>query len=100
MSINETQPILTVENLSVALPKGADRPFAVKDASFNLHAGGNPVRRRRIRLGQVRSGECADGRGARGAQGRGRHVSCSATTDLVSLAGESSSAPFAGATSR
>jgi len=36
MSSNETQPILRVENLSVALPKGADRPFAVKAASFDL----------------------------------------------------------------
>ncbi len=36
MSSNESQPILRVENLSVALPKGADRPYAVKAASFDL----------------------------------------------------------------
>jgi peptide/nickel transport system ATP-binding protein len=32
------EPILTVENLDVALPKGADRSHAVKNASFTLHA--------------------------------------------------------------
>ncbi|MDB5531370.1 MAG: microcin transporter ATP-binding protein [Devosia sp.] len=32
-------PILSVRNLSVSLPKGADRPYAVHDASFDLHAG-------------------------------------------------------------
>jgi peptide/nickel transport system ATP-binding protein len=32
-------PILRVRGLSVALPKGADRPFAVEDASFDLAEG-------------------------------------------------------------
>jgi peptide/nickel transport system ATP-binding protein len=32
-------PLLRIANLSVALPKGGDRPFAVQDISFDLHAG-------------------------------------------------------------
>ena len=35
----DQSPILSVENLSVALPKGADRPFAVESASFTLKRG-------------------------------------------------------------
>jgi peptide/nickel transport system ATP-binding protein len=31
--------LLTVENLSIALPKGADRALAVEDVSFTLNAG-------------------------------------------------------------
>ncbi|XWN32420.1 MAG: ABC transporter ATP-binding protein [Devosia sp.] len=31
--------VLSVENLTVALPKGADRAYAVKDVSFALNAG-------------------------------------------------------------
>ena len=31
-------PVLEVRNLSVALPKGADRPFAVEDISFTVGA--------------------------------------------------------------
>ena len=32
-------PVLSVENLSVRLPAGADRPFAVQDVSFAVNAG-------------------------------------------------------------
>jgi peptide/nickel transport system ATP-binding protein len=32
-------PILSVDNLTLALPPGADRRFAVENASFALHAG-------------------------------------------------------------
>jgi peptide/nickel transport system ATP-binding protein len=32
-------PLLRIQNLTVALPKGGDRPFAVRDISFDLHAG-------------------------------------------------------------
>ncbi|HEY0122013.1 MAG TPA: ABC transporter ATP-binding protein [Rhizobium sp.] len=33
------KPVLTVENLTVSLPKSADRPHAVTDISFALNAG-------------------------------------------------------------
>ncbi|WP_274425328.1 ABC transporter ATP-binding protein [Chelativorans sp. YIM 93263] len=33
------EPVLSVENLRIALPEGADRPFAVDDVSFELRAG-------------------------------------------------------------
>ena len=46
-----TQPVLLVDNLSVALPSGADRPMALQDISLKLSAGANFVRGRRIRLG-------------------------------------------------
>ncbi|HEX4676148.1 MAG TPA: ABC transporter ATP-binding protein [Steroidobacteraceae bacterium] len=36
---DETVPILAVERLSIALPKGADRAFAVEDASLELRRG-------------------------------------------------------------
>ncbi|RQO49986.1 microcin ABC transporter ATP-binding protein [Variovorax sp. KBW07] len=32
-------PVLSVRDLTVALPKGADRPFAVNRLSFDVHAG-------------------------------------------------------------
>ena len=32
-------PILQIENLSVSLPKGADRPFAIQDITFSVNAG-------------------------------------------------------------
>ena len=35
----DTGPILTVEGLTVALPKGADRPLAVEDATLELRKG-------------------------------------------------------------
>ena len=31
--------VLEVGSLTVALPPGADRPFALQDVSFSLHAG-------------------------------------------------------------
>jgi peptide/nickel transport system ATP-binding protein len=36
---DETAPILAVEGLSVGLPKGADRPFAVENATLELRKG-------------------------------------------------------------
>ncbi|NVK33639.1 MAG: ABC transporter ATP-binding protein [Rhodobacteraceae bacterium] len=36
---DKASPILTIENLQVALPEGADRPFAVDDVSLTLRAG-------------------------------------------------------------
>jgi peptide/nickel transport system ATP-binding protein len=36
---DEEGPILAVEGLSIALPKGADRAFAVEDASLELRRG-------------------------------------------------------------
>ena len=36
---DDTGPILTVEGLTVALPKGADRPLAVEDATLELRKG-------------------------------------------------------------
>ena len=36
---DDTAPILAVEGLSIALPKGADRAFAVEDASLELRRG-------------------------------------------------------------
>jgi peptide/nickel transport system ATP-binding protein len=32
-------PLLSIRNLSIALPKGADRPLALDGVSFDLHAG-------------------------------------------------------------
>ena len=34
-----TEPLLTIENLRIALPEGADRPYAVDDVSLELRAG-------------------------------------------------------------
>ncbi|GGD40341.1 ABC transporter ATP-binding protein [Aureimonas glaciei] len=39
MSTIASQPLLSVENLSVALPRGMDRSHAVKEISFTLTAG-------------------------------------------------------------
>ncbi len=36
---DESEPILSVEGLTIGLPKGADRPFAVEDASLELRRG-------------------------------------------------------------
>lgn len=37
--MNETPPLLSIQNLSIALPKGGDRPYAVQDVSYDIHAG-------------------------------------------------------------
>ncbi|WPB57315.1 ABC transporter ATP-binding protein [Xylophilus sp. GOD-11R] len=37
--MNTNQPLLRIERLSVALPRGGDRPYAVRDVSFDLNAG-------------------------------------------------------------
>ncbi len=33
------QPLLSIRDLSIALPAGGDRAHAVKDISYDLHAG-------------------------------------------------------------
>ncbi|MEM6727297.1 MAG: ATP-binding cassette domain-containing protein, partial [Pseudomonadota bacterium] len=35
----ERKPILEIKNLSIELPKGADRKYAVEDVSITLHRG-------------------------------------------------------------
>ena len=32
-------PVLEIKNLQIALPKGADRPFALQDLSLTLKSG-------------------------------------------------------------
>ncbi|MCY1195885.1 Glutathione import ATP-binding protein GsiA [compost metagenome] len=32
-------PLLSIRNLSIALPAGGDRPYAVRDISYDIHAG-------------------------------------------------------------
>ena len=39
MNAPQKTPLVSIRNLSIALPAGADRPYAVKDISFNLHEG-------------------------------------------------------------
>ncbi|WP_163369183.1 ATP-binding cassette domain-containing protein, partial [Klebsiella aerogenes] len=34
-----TAPAVSIKNLRIALPKGAERPFAVDGVSFDLHPG-------------------------------------------------------------
>ena len=36
MSDPMTHPLLEIRNLSVSLPKGADRPFAVRDVTLEV----------------------------------------------------------------
>jgi peptide/nickel transport system ATP-binding protein len=36
--MSDTDPVLTIENLSVTLPKGSDRKYAVEDVSFTVSA--------------------------------------------------------------
>ncbi|AYD64035.1 ABC transporter ATP-binding protein [Achromobacter sp. B7] len=35
----EATPLLSIQNLSIALPRGGDRPFAVQDVSYDIRAG-------------------------------------------------------------
>ncbi|WAI82325.1 MULTISPECIES: ABC transporter ATP-binding protein [Achromobacter] len=37
--MTESTPLLSVQNLSIALPRGGDRPFAVQDVSYDIRAG-------------------------------------------------------------
>lgn len=37
--MTEATPLLSIQNLSIALPRGGDRPFAVQDISYDIHAG-------------------------------------------------------------
>lgn len=39
MAMSTAAPLLEVQNLDISLPKGADRPLAVSNASFTLMAG-------------------------------------------------------------
>jgi peptide/nickel transport system ATP-binding protein len=39
MTETPAPPVLVVENLAIALPEGADRPFAVDHVSFDIRAG-------------------------------------------------------------
>ena len=34
-----TPPLLSIQNLTIALPKGGDRPYAVQDVSYDIRAG-------------------------------------------------------------
>ncbi len=34
-----TPPLLSIQNLTIALPKGGDRPYAVEDVSYDIRAG-------------------------------------------------------------
>ena len=36
---NLAPPVLDIVDLGVALPSGADRPFAVRNISFSVNAG-------------------------------------------------------------
>ncbi|WP_313702613.1 ATP-binding cassette domain-containing protein, partial [Achromobacter sp.] len=35
----ESTPLLSIQNLSIALPKGGDRPYAVENVSYDIRAG-------------------------------------------------------------
>ncbi|SIT33253.1 ABC transporter ATP-binding protein [Achromobacter sp. MFA1 R4] len=35
----ETAPLLSIQNLTIALPRGGDRPYAVQDVSYDIRAG-------------------------------------------------------------
>ena len=48
--------ILSIEELTVALPPGGDRPHALEDVSLELHRERDPLRGRRKRLRQVDDG--------------------------------------------
>ena len=37
--MNASPPLLSIQNLSIALPRGGDRPFAVQDVSYDINAG-------------------------------------------------------------
>lgn len=37
--MTETTPLLSIQNLSIALPKGGDRAYAVQDVSYDIRAG-------------------------------------------------------------
>ncbi len=39
MKASDHAPLLSIRDLSIALPKGGDRPYAVRDISYDLHAG-------------------------------------------------------------
>ena len=37
--MTDATPLLSIQNLSIALPRGGDRPFAVQDVSYDIRAG-------------------------------------------------------------
>ena len=37
--MSHTQPVLSVRDLTIALPKGGDRPHAVENISFDIQPG-------------------------------------------------------------
>ncbi|WP_454673569.1 ABC transporter ATP-binding protein [Achromobacter pestifer] len=37
--MTEATPLLSIQNLSIALPRGGDRPFAVQEVSYTINAG-------------------------------------------------------------
>lgn len=37
--MNQTSPLLSIRNLTVPLPSGGDRPYAVQDISLDIHMG-------------------------------------------------------------
>ena len=37
--MTEATPLLSIQNLSISLPRGGDRPFAVQDVSYDIRAG-------------------------------------------------------------
>ncbi|SPA24472.1 putative ABC-type peptide transport system, ATP_binding component [Cupriavidus taiwanensis] len=39
MKTSDQAPLLSIRDLSIALPAGGDRPYAVRDISYDLHAG-------------------------------------------------------------
>jgi peptide/nickel transport system ATP-binding protein len=39
MNTNSTTPLLSLRNLTIALPQGADRPYAVEDVSYDVKRG-------------------------------------------------------------
>ena len=48
--MSDSDPVLTIENLSVTLPKGSDRKYAVEDVSFTVAANSGAGRSGTIRV--------------------------------------------------
>ena len=64
MKAEGAAPLLRVRDLSVSLPRGADRRFAVEEASFELSGGEIMCVVGEFGLGQVRLVERHHGSGA------------------------------------
>ena len=64
--------LLRIENLTIALPPGAERAYAVEDVSLMLDPGRDSVHRRRKRVGKIGVGIGSHGSSAAAvAAGRG-----------------------------